>query len=472
MILKINFCKLLIIEFILFTISENKILFVFQHFRHGARTPSDLFEDDLDLIKEKWNGLKELTNVGLRQSYLLGHTIRNKYPNLINYKKYNPREIEAISTLTNRTIMSARAALIGIYNNTISKKIDESQNDMCIPYYLSEDINKFNINNDSIYPDNYPDEIPVHIVEIEDRFIQLEKICPFMKDLRNKNKERKPIEEFIKKFNETFGEQLLKIFNNDDENYYMDYENVNDICISIIINKFDDRGFKFLGDQIDLDNLYIESKKFFELKTTLVYANDEEGLLAQIGSSILIRKILSYMERIINSNDNSLNLAPKLVLLASHDTAIANMMGILNDIFDVPLFGPYYSSDYVFELEKDDKTNEYSVNLVFNDEILKNIKYADFKKKIINETFSDEKIGNYCQFTNEEESKPEPEPEPEPEPKQNTKKDEDNTTWITIIIIFCNLDAILLVAIGLFIFKIKDKDNKSRLNFLKNSSNS
>ena len=122
MILKINICKLLIIELILFTISENKILFVFQHFRHGARTPSDLFEDDLDLIKEKWNGLKELTNVGLRQSYLLGHTIRNKYPNLINYKKYNPREIEAISTLTNRTIMSARAALIGIYNNTISKK--------------------------------------------------------------------------------------------------------------------------------------------------------------------------------------------------------------------------------------------------------------------------------------------------------------------------------------------------------------
>ena len=446
MIIKIFFFKLLILELLL-SISENKVLFAFHHFRHGARSPSDLFEDDLDLIKEKWNGLKELTYVGLRQSYLLGNFIRNKYPNLINYEKYNPKEIEVISTLTNRTIMSARACLLGIYNNTLkSNNIDESQNDICTPYYLLDEVNNYINNNDSIYPDNYPDEVPVHITELNDRFLQLEKICPFMKDIRNKNKERQTIKEFIKKFNETFGEQLLKIYDiKDDENYYMDYENVNDICIQIIINKADDREFKFLKNKIDLDHLYNESKKFFELKTTLVYGNDEEGLLAHIGSSILIRKILLYMENIIYNIENNLNLSPKLVLLASHDTAIANMMGLVNNLFNLPLFAPYYSSNYIFELVKENESNEYSVNLIFNNETLKSIKFSDFKNIIKKETFSDAKIGEYCQFSDEEDSKTD----------INTKSDDNIATWITIITIFSLANAVIIGVIVYLIFKIK-----------------
>ena len=457
MIIKIFFFKLLILELLL-SISENKVLFAFHHFRHGVRTPSDLFEDDLDLIKEKWNGLKELTYVGLRQSYLLGNFIRNKYPNLINYEKYNPKEIEVISTLTNRTIMSARACLLGIYNNTIkSNNIDESQNDICTPYYLLDEVNNYINNNDSIYPDNYPDEVPVHITELNDRFLQLEKICPFMKDIRNKNKERQTIKEFIKKFNETFGEQLLKIYDiKDDENYYMDYENVNDICIQIIINKADDREFKFLKNKIDLDYLYNESKKFFELKTTLVYGNDEEGLLAHIGSSILIRRIVSYMENIIYNIENNLNLSPKLVLLASHDTAIANMMGLLNNIFNLPLLGPYYSSNYIFELVKETETNEYSVNMIFNNETLMSIKYTDFKNKIKKESFSDQKIGEYCQFSDEENS------------NENTKNDNNISTWISIIIIFSLANSIIIGVIAYLIIKIKN--NKDSLNIPENTN--
>ena len=171
-------------------IVDNKVIFVFEHFRHGARSPSDLFEDDLDLMKEKWDGVQELTNVGLRQEYLLGHFIRNKYPNLINYNKYNPKEIEVLSTMANRTIMSARAQINGIFNNTTSEKIDENKNNLCVPYFLLDKINKFNINNISLYPDDFPGEVPVHIIDYNEKLLQLEKnnICPVIKDLREENK--------------------------------------------------------------------------------------------------------------------------------------------------------------------------------------------------------------------------------------------------------------------------------------------
>ena len=422
--------------FFLIHIVDNKVIFVFEHFRHGARSPSDLFEDDLDLMKEKWDGVQELTNVGLRQEYLLGHFIRNKYPNLINYNKYNPKEIEVLSTMANRTIMSARAQINGIFNNTTSEKIDENKNNLCVPYFLLDEINKFNINNISLYPDDFPEEVPVHIIDYNEKLLQLEKnnICPVIKDLREENKKIKEISEFIQKFNESFGEQLLDIYNINDKNYYMDYENVNDICIEAIINKVDDRELNFLKNKIDIESFYNSSLEFFRLKTSLVYANDNEGLLAYIGSSILIRKILSYMEyKIDNINNNEIQ-TPNLVILSSHDTAIANMEGIIDNLFNIKVLPPTYASNYLFELNKEDDNDEYYVNLIFNNETLKSIKFNDFQRIIKNNAWTYEETGKYCGFLKE---------------IKELNDNKEKLNWKVIIIIFSILN---LIMIGIIIF--------------------
>ena len=310
----INFFIIFIIEYFLINTSENKILFVFELFRHGARSSSDLFENDLDLIREKWYGSLELTYVGIRQVYLLGHFIRNKYPDLINYKKYNPKEIEVLSTITNRTIMSARAQLHGIFNNSRPKKIEGDQVNTCLPYYLLEEKEKYNINNISLYPDNFPEEVPVHIVDIKDKLIQLEKTdeCPVIKKIREENKKKKEFVDFCQNFNKTFGEKLLKLLKIKNNQYFTEYENVNDICIETIIDVFDDRKLEIFNNEIDINSLYNMSMEFFRLKTTLVYANNNNGTLAYVGSSILMRKILSYMEKIIDDINNNVNDSPKL----------------------------------------------------------------------------------------------------------------------------------------------------------------
>ena len=73
------------------------------------------------------------------------------------------------------------------------------------------------------------------------------------------------------------------------------------------------------------------------------------------------------------------------------------------------------------------------------------LKFSDFKNRIKKETFSDAKIGEYCQFSDEEDSKT----------NINTKSDDNISTWITIIIIFSLANAIVLCLIAYLIFKIK-----------------
>ena len=432
-----NLYLLLVIYLFSFILSEKKVIFVFEHFRHGARSPSRINNNDLDKLYEKWNGIQELTNLGLRQHYLLGNFIRNNYPNLINYEKYNPKEIEVLSTITNRTIMSARAQLYGMFIKSKSKEINGNQNKTSIPYYLEKEIENYNLNNKLIYPDNFPEEIPVHIVDIKDKLFQFEKkSCPNIKNIKKKNKKRKEIKDFLKRFNKTFGEQLLQIYNiSNDSNYFTDYENVNDICIAATMDIFDGRNISFLNNnKIDITLLNNMSWEFFELKTTLVNAKDKEKLLGYAGSSVLIRKILSYMEKILDDIKNNKNDSPKLVLLSSHDTAIVNMEDLLNNLFDVKIIAPSFSANYIFELVKENE--EYMVNLVFNNEILKTVKYSEFESKIKNKAWTFEKTGLYCGFL---------------------KEKDENSIWFLIVTITSLSISIVLIIFTFLIIKIDNK---------------
>ena len=119
----------------LFIYINSEILFVFEHCRHGARGMKEL-KNDTDIFKQKWIGSEELSAVGLRQHYLLGSLMRNQYSQLLDWNNYNTKDIFVYSTPTNRTIMSARAHLFGMFNNDNIKKLNKNQNEKSIPNYL------------------------------------------------------------------------------------------------------------------------------------------------------------------------------------------------------------------------------------------------------------------------------------------------------------------------------------------------
>ena len=127
-------------------LSTDNLYFVFEHFRHGARSPCEgTFINKMDELGGKWENYGSLTNIGIKQQFLLGKLNRKHYDNFIS-KEYNPIEIKVYSTNYNRTIMSAQAQLLGFYNNFPDKinykfddiidevkKNDEFNSNMIIP---------------------------------------------------------------------------------------------------------------------------------------------------------------------------------------------------------------------------------------------------------------------------------------------------------------------------------------------------
>lgn len=114
----------------LLTHQENdKLIFVITNFRHGARQPSLKNGKTVDQFGEKWDFPKELTGVGKRMKYILGLRNRIKYIDERKFlsEKFNVKELDVYSSLSNRTIMSVISQLQGLYPQT--EKLGDTLND-------------------------------------------------------------------------------------------------------------------------------------------------------------------------------------------------------------------------------------------------------------------------------------------------------------------------------------------------------
>lgn len=96
---------------------NSNIVFVYEHVRHGARSP--LFADGnkhyTDQFGTKWEGPSTLKAVGKRTHYIIGIQNRIKYSSLINYSKLISKEIQIFSTNSVRTLQSIQAELQAMY---------------------------------------------------------------------------------------------------------------------------------------------------------------------------------------------------------------------------------------------------------------------------------------------------------------------------------------------------------------------
>ena len=364
-------------------------------------------KNDTDIFKQKWIGSEELSAVGLRQHYLLGSLMRNQYSQLLDWNNYNTKDIFVYSTPTNRTIMSARAHLFGMFNNDNIKKLNKNQNEKSVPNYLrnkSKIINFINktLNNSYILPNKIPSEIPIHIIERKEKLFQFEKDdnCIGIEKQRDKNKKKKSVKNAVESFNEKYGQKLVKYLSEKKEDYFKDLKNVQAIALAFIINKIDGRDLSEFQNEtgFDLEKFYNDSMKILVQKSLEIQSGDDEKLIALASSSVLLRFILSFIDKVVENDKKQKKIhdVPKYFLLSAHDTTIVMSSDLLNILFKSEKYFPSFATSQVYELNKEN--NEYYINLIFNGEKLKTVKYEYFKKTIENEAWTLEETGYFCGF--------------------------------------------------------------------------
>ena len=125
-----------------FSYTAGRLVFLYTHFRHGARGPTKLDDNYQDVLGEKWEGLGELTGVGERMHYLLGLRNRKKYIEQEKFlsEKFEPHEILIFTTNRNRTMISCYSQLQGLYPQRVNlgEILSMKQEEKAYPPVLDE----------------------------------------------------------------------------------------------------------------------------------------------------------------------------------------------------------------------------------------------------------------------------------------------------------------------------------------------
>jgi hypothetical protein len=85
-------------------------------FRHGDRTPTKTYPNDIynESTWEKYGGMGQLTQRGMRQHYEYGVYLRKRYAKFLN-EHFSVQKVTIRSTDYDRTIMSGQSLLASLY---------------------------------------------------------------------------------------------------------------------------------------------------------------------------------------------------------------------------------------------------------------------------------------------------------------------------------------------------------------------
>ena len=116
----------------------DKLVFLYTHFRHGARAPLKIDDSFIDKMGETWKNPEELTGVGQRMHYLLGRRNRIRYINdgkTFLSTQFDPHEILIYSSNINRTMVSVSSQLQGFFpqDNQIGETLTDEQIKLAYP---------------------------------------------------------------------------------------------------------------------------------------------------------------------------------------------------------------------------------------------------------------------------------------------------------------------------------------------------
>lgn len=403
----------LLILISLISFINSKRLFVYEHFRHGARGPCDgLDENNLDFLKIKWETLGELSPTGMRMHYLLGYRNRLRYKDFLS-AQYDPREMLIISTDVNRTIHSAISNLQGMYPPSTGPTLTQTQIRNAKPPNDITDIDDQITQLGTLALPNQMQTIPIHTFYQANNDFLLHEIgnCKAVLQMRNENKKKAKITAAAESFNQHHFEKLNKYYHYTNPNQLLNWTYVEYWCDHFIADYTEDRDLSPLIEVgLKPEEMANDCHNVLFLHLYEVVFGDPDETIATMAMSRPMRKILNYMDKRIQLDqkgtpDAKDYLAPKFIIHSAHDTTMGGLIVFLNKAFGINTlseFNPKYASNMYLELMKKDtdlkrEMSDYYVDYYFEDKLIKTIPYQSFKD-IIKLFWSDKQIDDYCEF--------------------------------------------------------------------------
>jgi hypothetical protein len=390
---------------------NSKLLFVNVHFRHGARGSLFINKEGNDYFGMKWTKRGILTPKGKRQIFLNGIKHRERYYNFLN-KEYIEDEIKAYSTDSYRAISSLECYLNGIYYNHDFK--DNILSDGITVYppgnvteYMKGKSQELGIN--SIPKDNHI--IPINIFQKSEHAFSLHEPgrisdCQTITKIREKNAIKNNFNELEKNFKEKYIDKLNKYFSENNitlkADFNFSYNQIHLLCDTLYSDYTDNRDLTKLNNQINFAEFYNDCNNILSIFQTDYISGDKDMVI--MSQSPPMKKLIKWMDQRIEldkngQSDKIVSGSPRFTIWSGHDSTISTFEMFMKHVFGTKFIFPSFCSTILFELHKNEENNIYEIKYLINDELLLTINYNDFKKKVLEIIWSEEKIEEFCQFS-------------------------------------------------------------------------
>lgn len=339
---------------LLIPLALSKTVFIAEVFRHGARSPTTYQSWDSD---ERWGAAGQLTASGMRQHYLLGHELRNRY---ITTEAFLASELAAgetvvYSTEFNRTIMSAQSQLTGLYPPSTGPEISSGNSQKAVPPIEVTDL-------DQLLSDlgtaALPDRTQIQPVRTDDVQTMLnpsaiEAACPKLKQIVTNNYLNPQVSILFEDYADVVDTVAneLKVSNSEAR------KRVPDLWDSVTTNRF--HGYE-VPEVFNNDAFYERmTEMVFKLQSLIYYSSSTQ---VKFYTSALFSDILSHLKK-----TSSNTWTEKFVFYSAHDTTV--MPVVLGLGYNLQAWAPFASNVFfVMSVENEDTDPTYTVKVSYNDE--------------------------------------------------------------------------------------------------------
>ena len=260
---------------------------------------------------------------------------------------------------------------------------------------------------------------PIRMVNDNDRKIYIYSIeeCKKERDeIKQKNIGNSPeLKIYTLNFNIKYAKSFNIYLEKVNKTYTHELHNIYDAFLS---NYWDSRKMEDFHNKTNLNftELNNDCLEFFRILYLYGYHGDKEKALAHVDSSKLMRELIYYMKRRLDSHiteeDEDANYKdysyPRMLMISGHDSTVSSNLIFLINALDLDEEQIYTYPQYASQLALEVRTNktitksstykDYYVIGYFDDNKIFEVNADDFNKKIEGYIWSDEKINEFCGF--------------------------------------------------------------------------